>query len=205
MNRNFRSTLIKLTVLAVFGLLLTAQTQFVAADSKGLAVGAKFDGFALADANGKQQKFDGLKGKNGTVIIFLSTQCPVVNKFYKERIAQISKDYAAKGFNFIGLNANSTETAEQIKANATERGYAFPVLIDKKNVVADQLGAQVTPEVFVFDKQNTLVYRGGIDNDREGKNITAHYLTDALDATANGKAIAKTETQSFGCGIKRAN
>lgn len=174
-------------------------------DDKKIAVGAKIENFTLSDASGNQQSFDALKGKNGTVVIFLSAQCPVVNKFYKDRILQISKDYAAKGVNFIGINSNSTESVEQIKANAEEKAYQFPVLIDKGNVIADKFGANVTPETYFFDAAQKLVYRGAIDNDRSGENITAKYLSEAIDATLAGKVVAKTEANAFGCSIKRGS
>lgn len=176
-----------------------------ASASDVLAIGAKMENFTLADPDGKQHKFDDLKGKNGTVIVFLSAQCPVVNKFYKDRIVQFGKELSEKGVNVIGLNSNVTETPEQIKTNTEQRGYTFPVLIDKGNVIADKLGATVTPEVFLFDKDGKLVYRGAIDNDRAGTNITANYLNDAVSATIAGKTVAKTEAAAFGCSIKRAN
>jgi peroxiredoxin len=174
-------------------------------DNKAISIGSKLEDFSLIDVNGKQQSFNSLKGKNGTVVIFLSAQCPVVNKNYKDRILQISKDYQAKGVNFVGINSNATETLEYVKTNAEERGYAFPVLIDKGNVIADKLGATVTPETYLFDANGKLVYRGAIDNDRNGENITAKYLGEAIDATLAGKAVAKTEANAFGCSIKRAS
>ena len=82
-----------------------------------------------------------MKGKNGTVIVFLSAQCPVV-KGYNERIRQIAADYAAKGITFIGVNSNASESLEWVRSNAQEN-YKFPVLIDKGNVLADKLGANV--------------------------------------------------------------
>lgn len=174
------------------------------ADSK-IAIGAKIENFSLPDADGKAQSFDVLKGKNGTVVVFLSVQCPVVNKSYAARLTQMGKDLSAKGVNVVGVNSNSTETAEQIKANITERSYSFPVLIDKGNVIADKFNASVTPEVFLFDKEGVLIYRGAIDNDRTGEKITANYLRDAVDSSIAGRAIAKAETVGFGCSIKRVN
>ena len=192
-----------LVILAVVG--LTALPFAVPQADTKLAIGQKMDNFTLPDASGKQNAFASVKGKNGTVVIFLSVMCPVVNRFYKDRIASLAKEYQAKGVNIIGLNANAGETAEQIKANAEERAYAFPVLIDKGNIIADKLGATVTPEVFLFDKDDKLVYHGAIDNDRTGEKITANYLRDAVEATLAGKTVAKTETASFGCGIKRVS
>jgi hypothetical protein len=61
----------------------------------------------------------------------------------------------------------------------------------------------VTPEVYLFDAKGKLVYKGAVDNDRSGENVTSNYLTDALDAMLAGKAVAKTSTNAVGCTIKR--
>ena len=174
----------------------------VAAQSADFAVGSTMENFTLSDIAGKSQSFNDLKGKNGTVLVFLSAQCPVV-KGYNERINQIAADYSAKGINFVGINSNATESLDWVKSNAAEVGYKFPVLIDKGNVYADKLGATVTPEVYFFDQKNTLVYHGAIDNDRSGKNISETFLRAAFDAKLSGKAITKTKSNAFGCSIKR--
>ena len=157
--------------------------------------------FTLPNTNGANQSVGKLKGKNGAVVVFLSTQCPVV-KGYNERINQIAADYQSKGINFIGVNSNSTESPTTVKMHA-EQNYKFPVLIDKGNVLADKLGATVTPEVYFIDEKNVLLYRGAIDNDRSGKNVSINVLRDAFDAKLAGKTIAKSSVNAFGCSIKR--
>lgn len=190
--RKMASSLIVLT----FALLLTTKSF-----AEGLAIGSVLEDFKLKDINGVEQSFKSLKGEKGTIIIFLSAQCPVV-KQYNERINQIYNDYKAEGISFIGVNSNSTESLEWVKSHAQEN-YSFPMLIDSGNVLADEFGASVTPEVFLFDSKGRLVYRGAIDNDRSGKNITENFLRDALDALLQGRQIAKTVTKAFGCTIKR--
>ncbi|MBA3601884.1 MAG: redoxin domain-containing protein [Acidobacteria bacterium] len=167
----------------------------------GLAVGSTLENFKLTDTGGAEKSFNDLKGKNGAVLIFLSVQCPVV-KGYDERIVKLAVDYGAKGINVIGINSNSTEGADKVKTHASEN-YKFPVLIDKGNVLADKLGANVTPETFYFNAKNVLVYHGAIDNSRNGENITENFLRDALDNSLGGKAVAKTSANAFGCTIKR--
>ncbi len=167
----------------------------------GLAVGSTLENFKLTDTSGAEKSFNDLKGKNGAVLIFLSVQCPVV-KGYDARIVKLAEDYAAKGINVIGINSNSTEGADKVKTHASEN-YKFPVLIDKGNVLADKLGANVTPETFYFNAKNVLVYHGAIDNSRNGENITDNFLRDALDTSLSGKTIAKTSANAFGCTIKR--
>ncbi len=165
------------------------------------AIGATLENFKLFDINGKEQTLNNLKGKNGAIMVFLSAQCPVV-KGYNERISKLAEDYKAKGVNVIGINANSTEPMERVKAHAA-KNYKFPVLIDKGNVLANKLGANVTPEIFYVSAKNVLLYHGAIDNDRSGKTITDNYLRDALESSLSGKAIAKTSANAFGCSIKR--
>ncbi len=192
----------RLSFLTAVFLLATAFVSFAkvgAADK--IAVGSAIENFTLPDTSGAQKSLNDLKGKNGAILVFLSTQCPVV-KGYDERIVKLAADYQAKGINVIGINSNSTESPETVKAHAAEH-YKFPVLIDKDNVLADKLGANVTPETFYLDAKNTLVYHGAIDNDRSGANITNNFLRDALDANLGGKTVAKSSANAFGCTIKR--
>ena len=175
----------------------------LAANAQAVAIGASVPNFALTDTDGKSVNLNDVKGKNGTVLIFVATRCPVSNG-YNERMSILAKNYAAKGVNVVGINANVTEPASEIKAHAAEKGFTFPVLIDKGDVVADKLNAQVTPEAYLIDAAGKLVYRGRIDNDRSGERVTSNDLADAIEATLDGKAVAKTEIKAFGCSIKRA-
>lgn len=189
-------------LLALAALVIIPSSIGVKADEAKLAIGTPLEAFSLSDVNSKTMSVKELKGGKGTVFIFLSAQCPVV-KGYVERIQAVSKDYSGKGVNFIGINSNSTEDLAWVKSNA-EANFKFPVLIDSGNKIADKWGASVTPEVYFFDADGKLAYRGGIDNDRRGENITKNYLRDALDSALAGKAIAEKETNAFGCTIKRA-
>ena len=168
----------------------------------GLEIGATAENFSLPDVDGKTQTLDGLKGKKGTVVVWLSAQCPVV-KGYKDRINEIAAESQAKGINFIGINSNSTEDLNWVKSNIAEFGYKFPVLVDKGNVLADKWGATVTPEVYYFNSKNVLLYHGAIDNDRSGKSVTEGYLRTAFIEVLGGKPVTKTKANAFGCTIKR--
>ncbi|MET0753621.1 MAG: thioredoxin family protein [Pyrinomonadaceae bacterium] len=193
-----RKTILSFAILALFAFVSISSVN-VKAD---IAIGATLENFKLSDTNGKTVAFSDLKGKNGAVVVFLSSECPVV-RGYNDRINQIAADYQAKGISFIGINSNSTEFLGDVKKHAEEH-YKFPVLIDTGNVIADKFGANVTPEMFYFNEKNVLVYHGAIDNDRSGGNVTSNYLRDALDAGLAGKPVAKTMVNAFGCGIKRA-
>jgi thiol-disulfide isomerase/thioredoxin len=153
--------------------------------------------------NGAEQSLDKLEGENGAVLVWVSAQCPVV-KSYNERINQVADELKAKGINVIGINSNAPESLDWVKSNASEVGYKFPVLIDKGNVLADKLGATVTPEFYYFDKENVLLYHGALDNDRSGSNVTINYLRDAFNAALSKQPIKTPKANAFGCSIKRA-
>jgi peroxiredoxin len=167
------------------------------------AVGKRLENFTLPDLSGAEQSLDKLEGENGAVLVWVSAQCPVV-KSYNERINQVAEELKAKGIHLIGINSNSTESLDWIKSTASEVGYNFPVLIDKGNVLADKLEASVTPEFYYFDKQNTLLYHGALDDDRSGKNVTINYLRDAFGAALSKQPIKTANTNVIGCSIKRA-
>ena len=169
---------------------------------QNFAIGSTLEDFKLTDLSGKEQSFESLKGKNGTVLVWLSAQCPVV-KAYNERINEIAADYQSKGINFIGINSNATESLEWVKSDAEKVGYKFPVLIDTGAVLADKLGATVTPEVYFFDTKNVLIYHGAIDNSRNVKDVTSNYLRVAFDSSLTGKKIEKNRINAFGCSIKK--
>lgn len=167
------------------------------------AIGATISEFSLPDADGKTQTLSSLKGTKGTVLIFVAVQCPVSNA-YNERMEKLAQDFKARGINVIGINSNAAEPAAAVKAHAATNKLTFPILKDPGNKIADQLGASVTPEVYFLDAENKLVYRGRIDNNRHGDQITATELRDALEASLAGKPVAKTIATAFGCSIKRA-
>lgn len=167
------------------------------------AIGATIAEFSLPDADGAARSLGSLKGKNGTVLIFVAVQCPVSNA-YNERMEKLAQDYKARGINVIGINSNVAEPAAAVKAHAATNHLTFPVLKDPGNKIADQLGATVTPEAYFLDANNKLVYRGRIDNSRNGDQISATELRDAIEASLSGKPVTKNIATAFGCSIKRA-
>jgi peroxiredoxin len=202
-----RKSISLVMILALLAFVSTANacSAGTVADAKGdLAVGTKLENFTLPDLSGTQQSLDKLKGKNGAVLVWVSAQCPVV-KAYNERINEVADELKAKGINVIGINSNATESLDFAASGAKAAGYKFPVLIDKGNVLADKLGASVTPEFYYFDKENVLLYHGALDNDRSGKNVTINYLRDAFDSALGKKPIKTAKTNAFGCSIKRAS
>jgi len=168
------------------------------------AIGTVIDDFKLPDPNGAEHSLKALMGNKGAVIIFIATKCPVSNA-YNDRMEKLAEDYKAKGINVIGINANNTEPAAEVKSHAAEKGLKFTILKDDGNKIADRLGANHTPEAYVIDASGKLVYHGRIDNAQNPANITSNDLRDALDAILAGQPIQKTTSVAFGCSIKRVS
>jgi len=168
------------------------------------AIGTTLDDFKLPDADGAEHSLKLLAGKNGAVIIFVATKCPVSNA-YNDRMEKLAQDYKAKGINVIGINSNNTEPAPEVKSHAGEKHLTFTILKDDGNKIADRLGATKTPEVYVTDANLKLVYHGRIDNSQKIEGITSNDLREALDEMLAGKPISKTGGAAFGCTIKRVS
>jgi peroxiredoxin len=167
------------------------------------AIGAMIEDFTLPDADGKEHSLNSLKGKKGTVLIFVAVQCPVSNA-YNERMEKLAQDFAGRGISVIGINANNTESAEAVKNHASANKLSFPILKDPGNKIADRLGATKTPEAYFLDASNKLVYHGRIDNSKDASGVNSSELRDAMEALLAGKPIEKTTAMAFGCTIKRA-
>ncbi len=167
------------------------------------AIGATIEDFTLPDTDGKEHSLNSLKGKSGSVLIFVATKCPVSNA-YNERMEKLAQDFKARGVNVIGINPNVAESAAAVKAHAAESKFSFPVLKDPGNKIADRLGATVTPEAYFLDAGNKLIYHGRIDNAKDAANVASSELRDAIEATLASKPVTKTTANAFGCTIKRA-
>lgn len=170
--------------------------------TSGTSIGQPVANFKLPDVEGREQSLESVRGKNGTVLIFISAQCPMV-KAYAERIEKLAQDYRARGVNVVGINSNATESVDYMKQQIANEKFSFVVLKDKGNKIADMLGAEKTPEVYFLDAANTLVYHGRIDNHRDISLVQSNDLRDAIEATLAGKPVVKTEAAAFGCSIKR--
>jgi alkyl hydroperoxide reductase subunit AhpC len=115
----------------------------------------------------------------------------------------VYKDFAGKGVKFIFVNANASESPARVAEHAKAH-FEFSVYKDPDNVVADQFGAQVTPESFVIDKSGVIRYHGAIDDQRDESMVQLKGLRQALDAVLAGRVVEVAKTKAFGCTIKRA-
>ncbi|MDQ3815258.1 MAG: redoxin domain-containing protein, partial [Armatimonadota bacterium] len=144
----------------------------------------------------------GDKDNKATVVIFMSTRCPVSNG-YNERMADLARTFSEKGVRFIGVNANKEESPEIIAEHAKQQGFSFPVLKDSDNAIADRFDAKVTPEAYVIDAKGNLSYHGRIDDNKNADEVKNRDLRAAIEAVVAGQPVPVKETTAFGCGIKR--
>ncbi len=182
----------------------------IAAGAEGLAidrgVGRQIADFQLLDTTGKPVSLYGFRGKKAAVIVFTGVDCPV-GKLYMERLADLAKQFEARGVAFLAIDANSGATATRAAEDAEAHGVRFPVLMDPGNAVADVLLVDRTCEALVLDGSARLRYRGAID-DQYG--LTAHkdaptktYVVDALEAILAGREVEPKATEVAGCPIER--
>ena len=167
-------------------------------------VGYAAPAFSLTDAvTGQAKSLPALaQGKKATVVMFISTRCPISNA-YNERMTTLAKKYSAQGVSFVGIDSDQNEPKTEVASFTKQQSFPFPVLVDPGNKVSDAYSAHVTPETYVINGKGVLVYHGRIDNDMDISNAKTHELADALDATLAGQPVAKAQTKAFGCSIKR--
>ncbi|MDY3557652.1 redoxin family protein [Gemmata sp. JC673] len=164
----------------------------------------EIDNLKLFSADGTALVLRDFAKDKGTVVVFLSFDCPVSNS-YAATLTELHKVYSAKGIGFVAL-VPTDDAAEKITKKAGEFKLPFPVLSDSKLVAAEAFKATVTPEAFVLDRNHVVRYRGRIDNQYYGRmkknpQITEHDLRDALEAVVAGKLVPAPATRAIGCHI----
>jgi peroxiredoxin len=187
---------------AILGVLIL----FAAAGrASALDVGAKAPAFSLNVAGESRHVSlpDPAAGGMLTVVMFVSTRCPVSNA-YDVRMEELEKAYGSRRVRFIGVNSNVNEPPAEIAAHAREHGFTFPVVKDDGSRTADAYGAQHTPEIFVVDAAGVVRYHGRIDENRDdAAAVRSPDLRNALDALLAGRPAPVASTKAFGCSIKR--
>ncbi len=180
----------------------------VAVNSTMLPLGTRAPAFALADPRGKRVSLAGFKQAPALVIVFMCNHCPYV-KHIRAGLAQFARDFRPRGVAVVGINSNDVEnypadSPAKMAEEAHAAGYSFPYLYDEDQAVAKAYRAACTPDFFVFDKDQRLVYRGQFDDSRPGNGVpvTGRDLRDAVEAVLAGKPVSATQKPSIGCNIK---
>ncbi|MBX3044353.1 MAG: thioredoxin family protein [Candidatus Kapabacteria bacterium] len=180
-----------------------------ATPSNMLALGTTAPDFELFNpVVNKNQSLNELKSGIATVIMFICNHCPYVIHI-NSTLVELSNEYIKKGISFIGINSNDVvnypqDSPEKMKLFALKEGYNFPYLFDETQDIAKAYHAACTPDIYVFDKDLKLVYRGQFDNSRpnNGLPVTGSDLASALDALIRGEKVNNEQTPSIGCNIK---
>jgi peroxiredoxin len=190
-------------------LAVAAGNLFSSSDGAAPPRATKGVSFHLRDPRREQEvALEDFRDKKALVVVFLGTECPVSNA-YLPVLAALDKEYADKGVQVLGINANHQDTAAAVAAHARKHDLSFPVLKDAGNKVADLLGARRTPEALVLDADRTVRYQGriddqfGVDYSRPGK-PTRRDLVLALGEVLAGKRVSRATTSVAGCFISRA-
>lgn len=164
----------------------------------------KVENFTLKDYTGKAHSLADYKESKAIVVMFIATRCPVSNA-YNSRMVNLYNDYHEKNVAFIGINSNKQEDTKEIAQHSKDNKFAFPVLKDEQNVIADKFDAQVTPEIFVLNSNFEILYHGRIDDSQREKEVKSSDLRNALNEILADKSIDTKETKAFGCTIKRVS
>jgi peroxiredoxin len=166
--------------------------------------GKRVKDFSLPNArDGKSVNLLGDGKQKATVVMFISTRCPV-SLAYDARMRSIAAEFETKGVRFVAINSNVAEMPQEIKEHAAKAGFSFAVLKDEGNVIADRFKALVTPEIFLLDSQAVVRYHGRIDDNQDPNAVKSNDLREALKAVLAGNAPANPKTRAVGCTIKRA-
>ena len=144
------------------------------------------------------------------VILFIATDCPISNGYAPE-IQRICGANAARGIGCTLIYEDPGVSADAVRRHLDEYRYrGIPAAIDHDGSLAARVGASVTPEAVVVDRQGEVRYRGRIDNlyaalGRPRQVVTVHDLQDALTAIAGGRPVAAPHTDAIGCYIVPSN
>jgi len=178
-------------------------------------VGQPAPEFTLTDSNGKSHKLSDFKGKV-VVLEWLNHGCPFVVKHYGSgNMQKLQKEYTGKDVVWLSIVSSAPGkqghmSAEETNKAKEEKGSAATaILLDEDGTVGRLYNAKVTPELYIVDREGTLIYAGAIDSvkstdaaDIEG---AKNYVKQALDEALEGKPVSEPTTTAYGCSVKYAD
>ncbi len=180
-----------------------------AVESTMLELGTKAPDFTLPIVTGgilNLNKYS--KNSKGMVVAFICNHCPYV-KHLNSKLVEIANSYIQQGIGFVAISSNDVEnypddSPEKMIEVVKKEEYPFPYLYDETQEVAKDYMAACTPDFFLFNEENELVYRGQFDESRpgNGKEATGADLKNAVDALLEGKEPIDPQIPSIGCNIK---
>ncbi|GGD33171.1 thioredoxin family protein [Flavobacterium orientale] len=178
-------------------------------ESKMLPLGTFAPKFNLKDTNSAFHKsYDEIKGEKGILVMFICNHCPFVHHVMEE-IIRVANDYRVQGIGIVAISSNDIQiqpldSPELMTEFAFENNFEFPYLYDETQEVAKAYDAACTPDFFLFDASDKLVYRGQLDDSRPGNGIplSGSDLRGAIDSLLYNRTINPNQKPSIGCNIK---
>ncbi len=160
-----------------------------------LALGTSAPDFRLPDTRGQMVSPADFKSAPALLVLFICNHCPYV-KHIRSALADLGREYQRRGAAIVAINSNDVQnypedSPERMKQEVKAAGYVFPYLYDEAQSAARAYRAACTPDIFLFDKNRKLVYRGQFDDSRpgNGRPVTGRDLRAALDAVLAGKPV----------------
>ena len=177
--------------------------------SNDIPLFTKAPDFYLPDTNGNYWKsFTDCRGEKGTLVMFICNHCPYVHHVLDE-IIMISNDYRVQGIGFVAISSNDIErypadSPENMAEFAYENNFNFPYLYDENQETARAYQAACTPDFYLFDANDKLVYHGQMDDSRpsNGIPVSGSDLRNAIDSILYNRSIYPKQKPSMGCNIK---
>ena len=168
-------------------------------ESTMLPLGTEMPKFNLLGIDGEMHASEMFDGKKGSLVMFICNHCPFV-KHVNEEIVNLSNEIMGNDIGVIGINSNDSSQEKY----AENLGYNFPYVVDEDQSVAKNFTAQCTPDFFLFDSDQNLVYRGQLDGSRPGNDIPTNgeSLRSAIQALLNNEDPISEQLPSMGCNIK---
>ena len=173
-----------------------------------LQLGTLAPEFRLPDTSGKIVSLADFQDAPALLVIFMCNHCPYV-KHIRHELSELAGEYQARLVAVVGINSNDAanypdDSPVKMVEEVRNIGYAFPYLYDETQAVAKAYRAACTPDLYLFDRQRRLVYRGQFDDSRPGSGlpVTGTDLREALDAVLAGKPVSPNQRPSIGCSIK---
>jgi len=171
-------------------------------------LGWKAHNFSLKNIDNKFYSLDVLKGKNGTVIAFICNHCPYVIAIAK-RLSFEAKELKKSEIHTIAIMSNDAnhypeDSFENMALFAKNNSFDFPYLHDESQDIARKYGAVCTPDIFGFNSDLILQYRGRLDSgviNTEDKIINRELYKAMIQIKSNGISPSE-QFNSFGCSIK---
>jgi peroxiredoxin len=173
-----------------------------------LALGTKMPGFSLPDTITSRTVSSAELAGKPSVVIFICNHCPYV-KHIRDGLAAFGRTCAERGVPMVAISSNDPTTypddaPDKMKVEAKTAGYGFPYLFDESQAVAKAFSAACTPDLYIFDAQGELAYRGQFDDARPKNNVpvTGGDARRAIEALLAGKSPSPDQRPSIGCNIK---